>query len=234
LTEKKRFCPECGSEIIGDSRFCTNCGARLDPVERTSSAAGERKRSYVEHLTIGFNVAASQPMVFVPAVLAGVIGAFIYWATMGSMGLTSTLLSIAASIIAFILNFASIDMSRDAYMNEPLDLGESVNYVTGRFLDFIVAAIVGGLMSVTIILIPVVILMFVVMVMDETGLTDAISKSLDVLRADLGDVLLILLVSIIGSFALSFVPFVSDLLNAALTVVVGIAFIDLYANYKAI
>jgi hypothetical protein len=88
-------------------------------------------------------------------------------------------------------------------------------------------------MSVTIILIPVVILMFVVMVMDETGLTDAISKSLDVLRADLGDVLLILLVSIIGSIVLSFVPFVSDLLNAALNVVVGIAFIDLYANYKA-
>ena len=233
MTEKKRVCPECGSEILGGSRFCTNCGARLDPVEGMPSAAGERKRSYMEHLTIGFNVAASQPMVFVPAVLAGVIGAFIYWATMGSMGFTSSLLSIAASIIAFILNFASIDMSRDAYMNEPLDLGESVNYVTGRFLDFIVAAIVGGLMAVTIILIPVVILMFVVMVMDETGLTDAISKSLDVLRADLGDVLLILLVSIIGSIVLSFMPFVSDLLSAALNVVVGIAFIDLYANYKA-
>ena len=233
MSEKKKVCPECGSEIIEGSRFCTNCGASLDPVEGEPSAAGERKRSYVEHLTIGFNVAASQPMVFVPAVLAGVIGALIYWATMGSMGFTATLLSIAASIIAFVLNFASIDMSRDAYMNEPLDLGESVNYVTGRFVDFIVAAIVGGLMSVTIILIPLVLLMFVVMVMDETGLTDAISKSLDVLRADLGDVLLILLVSIVGSFVISYVPYVSNLLDAALNVVVGLAFIDLYANYKS-
>jgi predicted RNA-binding Zn-ribbon protein involved in translation (DUF1610 family) len=241
VSEKKKYCPHCGDEIIEESKFCTTCGASLDPGEDGPSAAGEKgpsvaggeKRSYVEHLTVGFNVAASQPMVFVPAVLAGVIGAVIYWVTMGSMGYTAALLSIVASIITFVLNFASIDMSRDAYQNEALDLGESVNYVTGRIVEFIVAAIVGGLMSVTIILIPVVILMFVVMVMDETGITDAVSKSLDVLRADLGDVLLILLVSIVGSFVISYVPFVSTLLDAALNVVVGLAFIDLYANYKS-
>lgn len=241
MSEKKKYCPHCGDEIIEGSKFCTTCGASLDPGEDGPSAAGEKgpsvaggeKRSYVEHLTVGFNVAASQPMVFVPAVLAGVIGAVIYWVTMGSMGYTAALLSIVASIITFVLNFASIDMSRDAYQNEALDLGESVNYVTGRIVEFIVAAIVGGLMAVTIILIPVVILMFVVMVMDETGITDAVSKSLDVLRADLGDVLLILLVSIVGSFVIGYVPFVSALLDAALNVVVGLAFIDLYANYKS-
>ena len=151
----------------------------------------------------------------------------------GSMGYTTALLSIVATIITFVLNFASIDMSRDAYQGETLDLGESVSYVTGRIVEFIVAAIVGGLMAVTIILIPVVILMFVVMVMDETGITDAVSKSLNVLRADLGDVLLILLVSIVGSFVISYVPFVSALLDAALNVVIGLAFIDLYANYKS-
>ena len=233
MSEEKVFCPQCGNEIIEGSKFCTTCGARIDSNEEEPTAGGDRQRSYVEHLTVGFNVAASQPMVFVPAVLAGVIGAVIYWTTTGSMGYTAALLSIAASIIAFVLNFASIDMSRDAYQEEALDLGESVSYVTGRIVDFIVAAIVGGLMSVTIILIPVVILMFVIMVMDETGITDAISKSLDVLRADLGDVLLILLVSIIGSFVISYVPFVSTLLDAALNVVVSLAFIDLYANYKS-
>jgi hypothetical protein len=233
LSKEKVFCPKCGNEIIEGSKFCTTCGARIDSNEEEPNAGGERKRSYVEHLTVGFNVAASQPMVFVPAVLAGVIGAAIYWTTTGSMGYTAALLSIVASIITFVLNFASIDMSRDAYREEALDLGESVSYVTGRIVEFIVAAIVGGLMAVTIILIPVVILMFVIMVMDETGITNAISKSLDVLRADLGDVLLILLVSIIGSFVISYVPFVSTLLDAALNVVVGLAFIDLYANYKS-
>jgi hypothetical protein len=40
-------------------------------------------------------------------------------------------------------------------------------------------------------------------------------------------------VSIVGSFVISYVPFVSTLLDAALNVVVGLAFIDLYANYKS-
>ena len=233
MSEEKEYCPQCGNEIVTGSKFCTTCGARLDQGEEGPSAAGDEQRSYVGHLTVGFNVASSQPMVFMPAVLAGVIGVVIHWTTMGSIGYTGAILSIVASIIMFVLNFASIDMSRDAYQNERLDLGESVNYVTGRIVEFIVAAIVGGLMAVTIILIPVVLLMFVVMVMDETGITDAVSKSLDVLRADLGDVLLILLVSIIGSFVISYVPFVSTLLDAALNVVVGLAFIDLYANYKS-
>jgi len=222
-----------GKIVAIEAGFFTDFSSALRIPENPDRYYNARINRLGGTLSVGFNVAASQPMVFLPAVLAGVIGALIYWATTGSMGYTTALLSIVATIITFVLNFASIDMSRDAYQGETLDLGESVSYVTGRIVEFIVAAIVGGLMAVTIILIPVVILMFVVMVMDETGITDAVSKSLNVLRADLGDVLLILLVSIVGSFVISYVPFVSALLDAALNVVIGLAFIDLYANYKS-
>jgi len=198
----------------------------------SAGAAGERKRSYTEHLKIGYNVANQNPTVFVPALLAGIISSSISWLAQGYLGVTTILISVAAAIISFVLSFASLDMSRDAYNRQPLDLGGSMSYVSGRLLTFIVAAIVGGIMSITIILIPVVVLMFSIMVIDETGLTNALSKAFSVLSSDLSDVLLILLVSILGSFAISFVPLVSGLLNAALNVIIGLAFIDLYYNYK--
>jgi len=195
-------------------------------------APSETKRSFTEHLKIGYNVANQNPTVFVPALLAGIISSGINWLSQGNPGEIGILLSLAAAIISFMLSFASLDMSRDAYNRQPLDLGQSMSYVSGRLLAFIVAAIVGGIMSITIILIPVVVLMFSIMVIDETGLTNALSKAFSVLGADLSDVLLILLVSIIGSFVISFVPLVSGLLNAALNVIIGLAFIDLYYNYK--
>ncbi|MHA2347538.1 MAG: hypothetical protein ACXACP_12535, partial [Candidatus Hodarchaeales archaeon] len=84
----------------------------------------------------------------------------------------------------------------------------------------------------TIILIPVVIMMFVIIVIDETTLGDSISKSINVLSAELGDILIIILISIIGSFVLSYVPFISSFLQSALNVIISLSFIDLYKNYK--
>ena len=200
--------------------------------ELGAEAPGKRKRSYTEHLKIGYNVATQNPTVFVPALLGGIISSGFSWVGLRTPDEIGILMSIAAAVISFMLSFASLDMSRDAYNRQPLDLRESMSYVSGRFLEFIIAAIVGGIMSITIILIPVVVLMFSIMVIDETGLTNAISKAFSVLGADLSDILLILLVNILGSFIISYVPLVSGLLSAALNVIIGLAFVDLYYNYK--
>jgi hypothetical protein len=226
-------CPHCEGEVREDASFCPHCGYNLKQGEvGGAEAPGDRKRGFTEHLRIGYNVANQNPTVFVPALLAGIISSGINWLSQGNPGEIGILLSLAAAIISFMLSFASLDMSRDAYNRQPLELGESMSYVSGRLLTFIVAAIVGGIMSITIILIPVVVLMFSIMVIDETGLTNALSKAFSVLGADLSDILLILLVSILGSFVISFVPLVSGLLTSALNVIIGLAFIDLYYNYK--
>jgi hypothetical protein len=225
-------CPKCEGEVREDASFCPYCGNKLNPGELGAGAPGERKRGYTEHLTIGYNVAIHNPMVFVPTILAGLISSGINWLGQGTPGFIPLLVSIAASIVSFLLSFASLDMSRDAYNQQPLNLQESIGYVSGRFLVFLVAAIVGGIMAVTIFLIPVVLLMFCIMVVDETGLTSALSKAFSVLGADLKDILLILLVNILGAVVVSFVPLVSGLLVSALNVVIGLAFIDLYHNYK--
>jgi hypothetical protein len=99
-------------------------------------------------------------------------------------------------------------------------------------LPFILASIIGAILAITIILIPVVILMFVIMVIDETGIGDSISIAFKVLGNRLGDIIILIIIAIVGSFVLSLIPFIGSILVAGFTVLVGLAFIDIYYNYK--
>ena len=188
----------------------------------------------MDHLRIGFNVAMEQPMVFLPPIISGVLGFLVsYTLTNVSVGsLLFTLIGTSSMIISFILNFASTDMSRDAYYKQPLDLGQSIEYIVGRFFTFVFAAIFGGLLSITVILMPVVLFMFVIMVLDETDIMDAFEKAINVLRAELSDVLILIVVSIAASLVIGFVPLFSSLLNSIVNVILGIAFIDIYVTHK--
>jgi hypothetical protein len=82
------------------------------------------------------------------------------------------------------------------------------------------------------VLIPAVTLAFVIMVIDETGIMDAFSKAFKVIFADLGDIIIVLIVSIIGFFIISYIPYVSTFVYSVLNVIIGLAFIDIYMNYK--
>lgn len=245
------YCPRCGSEISEEAVYCKSCGEHL---KGPSIGEGEpASAGAADHLSTGFRLATEKPMVFAPALIGGILSIIVSrsstgltgaqdWPVWGSAPFTYPaltplfvligLVSLISSIISYILNFASIDMSRDAYLDQPLDLMASVNYVFKRFFTFIIASIVGGLMSITIILIPVVILMFVILVIDETGIGDAVSKAFSVVTKDLGDVIIVLVVSIVGSIVLSWVPFISGLLEACLDVIISLAFIDIYFHYK--
>ncbi len=250
-------CPRCGEEVPEEANFCTNCGFKLEGAEEGIGPESRAPRmGAMGHLNLGFQLASKKPMVFAPALLGSLISIIISRSARGLLGiyrwefwpgwpamppyrpetmsliLFSGLLGIIGFIVSYILYFASIDMSRDAYFDAPLSLTGSVNYVLRRIGIFIVASIVGAIMSITIILIPAVLLMFVVMVVDETGIGDSLSKAFSVLTRELGDVIVLIVVSILGSIILGFIPFVGGLLQACLRVVIGLAFIDLYYLYK--
>jgi len=247
------YCPKCGNEITEEMTFCTNCGASLKEgfkapgSERYGSEAGA-----TEHLSLAFNLAMAKPMIFAPAIIAAIISFIISRASIALVGpqwtlwqgnpfavpvdmglfLSASILGIIGGIIGWILNFASIDMSRDAYVDEPLNLMNSVNYVLGRIVTFILASILGALMSITIILIPVVIFMFVIIVVDETGIQNAVSRAFSVIGRDLGDVIVVIIVAIVGSIILGLIPYIGDLLTKLLMVVIGLAFMDIYYRYR--
>ena len=193
-----------------------------------------------DHLSLGFNIAMANPTIFAPVIIGGLISSAIrVW---GRQPLSQSgyvpvvfigfLISIVGSVVSFILNFAAIDMARDAYTNEPLDMGRSFSYAAGRFVTFLLASIVAGILSITIILIPVAILMMVIIVVDETGIAAALSQSFAVLGRDLGDIIVILIVAVIGSAVLGWVPLVGGLLTAGFSLILNIAFIDVYDHYR--
>jgi hypothetical protein len=229
-----KSCPKCDAQNEDDVNFCQQCGYNfsIDSSSYTEPKFEDRReKGAIEHLQIGYNIALNQPIVFLPSIISGLLGILVGYLPW-DFGFSTLLIGMVASIVSFILGFASTDMSRDAYLKQPLDLGKSVNYVVGRFFEFFIAAIVGGILSLTIILIPVVIFMFVIMVLDETQLWDSFSSALDVIRSDLGDVIAILILSIVASLVVGYVPFFSSLLDSVINVIVGIAFIDVYITYR--
>lgn len=223
------YCPSCGKEIEEGSTSCQYCGQNLSgEVRRRPRVEGGRGAS--GHISLGFNLALAKPMVFVPALLGGVISFIVERS--GQTFVLGVFLSILGAIITFLLNFASLDLSRDALVGDPLDLGRSIDYVMSRIMTFLVAAVVGGLLSITVILIPVAILMFVIIVMDETDISNAISQAFGVLSYNLGDILVIFAFSIIGHIIIAFVPLGESLLSAFWDVIVGLALMDLYNQYR--
>ena len=233
------FCPNCGIEFEGDPDFCPSCGHSLKATGRRSSSGGREARAG-DHLSLGFNLSLAKPMVFAPVIIGGLISSAIrVWGRqpLSQSGFVpvvfiGSLISIIGAVVSFILNFATIDMARDAYTDEPLDLGRSFSYAAGRIVTFFVASIVAGILSITIILIPVAILMMVIIVMDETGIVDALGQSFGVLGRDLGDIIVILVVAIIGYAILGWVPLIGGLLTSCFSVVLDLAFIDVYDQYR--
>jgi hypothetical protein len=246
MSDVTKYCPNCGAVTDEGKPFCPQCGHRLDAqaIPPTSPASStttpvvpidvkhEQRRGAVEHLTIGYSVALSNPLVFLPAVLSGIIGLLVGTTQplLGSYGFV--ILQLLSALISFILSFASTDMSRDAYNKQPLNLGESIGYVFKRFVPFLIASIFGALLSLTIVFIPAVTLTFVIMVIDETGIMDAFSKAFKVLFADIMDIIIVLIVAIVGFFITGYIPYLSTLLYSVLNVIIGLAFIDIYVNYK--
>lgn len=233
------YCPKCGAEFVEGQKYCPSCGQVLEGGGR-ERVRRPSKVGAMEHLSLGFNLAMAKPMIFAPVLVGGIISIIIDNLGGSRLDLTgfapilffASIVSIIGSIITFVLNFATIDMARDAYVDEPLDLRRSFNYALSRIGTFFIASIVAALLSLTIVLIPMAILMVVIIVMDETGIMDAISKAFGVFTKDLGDVIIVFVAAIVGNTLLGWAPLVGGLLIACYGVVLDLAFIDIYHHYK--
>ena len=201
----------------------------------------ERNIVGANHLRSGFQIALSKPILFVPALLkvlfdtlflvitpseGAIYPPFTYsWSLFALLGILNFV------VVAF-LNFVDIDMSRDAYLDAPLSLGGSSRYVLRRIGTFVAATLIGLFLMMTIVLIPVANLMFLIIVIEETGIGSSVSKALSVCRENLGTAIVLCILSIFSSWFLVYLPYIGRLVASAFGVVINLAFIDLYFNTK--
>ena len=251
------FCPKCGKEVLESDAYCPNCGENLNkpdeaPLFKTISSG----QGGIENFSYALQLSIRKPIVFIPVIIGSIISILITilglfltgvsvaqypfpgsWRDPSILGKITffggfIILMLIGSIIAYIMFLASLDMSRNAYLDRPLDLWESIKYVFSRLGTLIAASIIGAIFSATVILIPVAILMFVILVVDEEGIGTSISKSFNVLSRRIGSILIILLIAIFGNMILGLVPVIGELLSSCLNVIIGISFIALYFEYK--
>jgi len=250
VTELDVYCPNCGENLKGAVEAAASATPTPPPTPPPTLPPGA-----TGSLSFAVDLATRKPIVFAPTVIGSLISIILTGITAMLFGVSFwqsgsfwnnpmnwtggaailggiVVLSLIGAIVSYILFLASIDMSRDAYLDRPLDIGESVRYVVSRLGTFIVASIIAVVFTVTIVLIPVAILMFVILVVDETGIGSSISRAFSVLGRRLGDVLIVILIAIVGGIILNYIPIIGGLLSACLNVVIGIAFIALYYDYK--
>lgn len=249
------YCPNCGKEIDEKAKFCGNCGFQLAGNEQKEEATKEKApigptsvgEDAISSLRRGVNIISAKPTVLLPTFIGAFISAFLsfiatwFFIPYGiwnlgritpGMFIVGLLLMLIGGIISYIMAFASLDMSRNAFLDKELNLGKSIDYVLKRILTFIVASIVGAILAITVILIPVVTLMFVIMVVDEIGIKASLSQTFKVLGDRLGDIIILIIIGIAGSLILGLIPFFGSILVAAFNVLIALAYIDLYFHYK--
>ncbi|PVX25248.1 MAG: hypothetical protein CW691_05195 [Candidatus Bathyarchaeum sp.] len=143
-------------------------------------------------------------------------------------------------LIGFIAYCIVVDMTNDAINGQPLNLNKSLNAIMGRLAELILVAIVTVLCALTILLIPLALFLRTITVVEKTDTNQTISKSVDFVRNNLGEVvffaIIVIIVAVFISFGFSLIPFVgaylSDFLNMLVNVVFTTASVHLYFSLK--
>lgn len=246
-----KFCENCGYQLIqnqpASTAVTTPSAPPAPPGPSKSAGFGADVGSA---LNKAYNIISTKPAVLLPALIGAVVSAVLSAVATGyfrfanfinlfsvpaSIGLllVGGLLALIGGIVGYIMAFASLDMARNAYTGKSLSLAASVQYVFKRIGTFIVASIVGVILAITVILIPVVILMFVILVVDDVGIGASLSRAFKVIGARFSDMVLLLIIEIIGAYMLGLLPYLGPILVAAFNVLMALAFIDIYFHYRA-
>lgn len=142
--------------------------------------------------------------------------------------------------IGFMTYCIVVDMTNDTINSGSLNLNKSLKVIMDRLPELILVAIVAVLCALTILLIPLAFFIRTIAIIEKTDTNQTISKSVDFVRNNLGDVIVFviitILVSVLFTFVFSLIPFVGvyvgDLLNLLVNVVFTTASVHLYTSLK--
>ena len=141
--------------------------------------------------------------------------------------------TLISSIVGFITGCMIVDMSHDAMFGRAPDLSKSYGEVMSRIGPLIVAAIVAAILSITIILIPVAMFVMVIAVVEKLGAADSVKKAFSFVVDNLGTVIVFVLIVIIVSAILAFIPLIGRILLWLTNVIFTASTVYLYLKLRA-
>jgi hypothetical protein len=155
-----------------------------------------------------------------------------YWGMLFQFMIGGFLFIVVLDLISKVFTFATIDMARDAYLGNEVDLGRTAGYVRSRIGLFLFAAFVGLLVQLTFVLIPLSILYLVVLVVENAGIRASLSKSFKLGIENFRTVTGLIILWIVSFLLFDMVPYVSEITRAIPGVVLYVALIDLHNESK--
>lgn len=255
------YCPKCGAEIQENAKFCASCGFFIEtrPIMRKGLVNHLRfsLRFIQTHPIIFIPEFLASIVTYGIRELFGMAGKSLnirdyILKQLGVNGTKFTTVSDVPDIpplfwilpiiiilllllivgVSGLFSFTTYHMAWNGYRNEKMDLGSSSSYTLSHVGKFFIASIIANLFSLTIVLLPAAMFMFGIMVVENTGIRNGLSGgfrlSLDKIGASVGLAVLYLILALY----LRTVPYVGEFLVFIPTVIIEIASLDLYMNYK--
>ena len=214
------LCPRCGTPIYEEDEKCPICG--YDP--KTSKFIYRRyKDNPFSHLGNALKLFILEPPLMAPTVFSGIIMAAI-------MGITiintenNFINYLLMAIGYFQLHLFNI-MGKNTYINKPQNLRKSLRYTIEQ-RHYIYTTIISGILSLTIFLIPIISLILVIIVYDETTPIKATKKSITLLKENYTDILSIILFSIVGTLLFKNIPIIGGIFLSTIFMITSLAFLD--------
>jgi hypothetical protein len=146
--------------------------------------------------------------------------------------LTILLLSIIWVTVSGLFTFTLVRTIWNIHKYENPDLVESFRYVGSRFGRLFLAAFIGNILTATIILIPAVLYMYAVMVVDETGIREGLSKGFSTSLKRLGASVVLIAAYFGLKLLFDYIPYAGDILFAVPGSIITVIFVDLYLSSK--
>lgn len=146
--------------------------------------------------------------------------------------LTIFLIGIIWVTVSGLFTFTLVKTIWNIHKYENPGLMDSFRYVRSRLGKLALAAFIGNILAVTVILIPAILYMYAVMVIDETDIREGLSKGFSTSLKRLGASVVLIIVYYGLKILLNFVPYVGDILFAVPGSIITVIFVDIYLSTK--
>ena len=134
--------------------------------------------------------------------------------------------------ISGLFTFATIKMIKDLYNGDSTSLSSAFLYMRNRLGYLFLGSIIANIFALTLILLPVTFFTYVIMVVDEAGIRESLSKGFKLYLDNFLASIAIVILYYICQTLVGYIPYISKQVFSIPSGVIVAAALDMYVNRK--